>query len=65
MRPRLLNSIEGRGAFRYFRDTDHDLGIADAWYVWREDAFRGIAIEWLEEHSVNCIDKKTVISDIL
>jgi hypothetical protein len=45
---RLLNSIRGRGAFRYFKDTIHQYGIADAWYDYREQAFREIAIEWLE-----------------
>jgi len=49
---RLLNSIRGRGAFRYFKDTIHDYGIAEDWYEFREQAFMSIARDWLESHNI-------------
>jgi len=55
---RLWRSIQGKGAFRYFRDTVHDCGIVDDWYAFREEAFRAIAIEWLESNGVAYSDEK-------
>ncbi len=48
----LLDAIHGRGAFRYFRDTVHRLGIADKWYKFRDHALEQIAIEWLEANGI-------------
>lgn len=49
---RLLNSIRGRGAFRYFKDTIHEYGIADDWFRYRDQAFRDIAMDWLEANNI-------------
>jgi hypothetical protein len=49
---RLLNSIRGRGAFRYFKDTIHEYGIEQDWYEYREQAFKEIAIDWLERNKI-------------
>jgi len=54
---RLLNSIRGRGAFRYFKDTINEYGIADDWYEYREQAFKEIAIEWLERYNIAYTDE--------
>jgi hypothetical protein len=56
MSDRLLRSIRGRGAFRFFKDTIHDLGIADDWYAFRTQTFKEMAIGWLEEHGVPFFD---------
>jgi len=53
---RLLNSIRGRGAFRYFKDTIHQYGIAEDWYEYRHQAFRKIAVDWLESHQIPYTD---------
>ncbi|MGD2158381.1 MAG: UPF0158 family protein [Anaerolineales bacterium] len=58
LRRRLLNSIRGRGAFRYFKDTIHEYGIVDDWYEYRERAFKRIAIEWLESHNIAYTDEE-------
>lgn len=55
---RLLNSIRGRGAFRYFKDTIHQYGIEQDWYAFRKQAFREIAIDWLERHQIPYTDEK-------
>jgi len=49
---RLVNSIRGRGAFRYFKDMVHEYGIVDEWYKYREDEFNKIAIDWLDSHKI-------------
>ena len=54
---RLLNSIRGRGAFRYFKDTIHQYGIEEDWYAYRKQAFREIAIDWLESHQIPYTDE--------
>ena len=59
LRDRLLNSIRGRGAFRYFKDTIHQYGIADDWYDYREQAFKDIAVEWLESNNIAYTDEET------
>ena len=52
MRDDLCNAIRGRGAFRYFKDTIYEYGIADDWYRYRDEALRDIAIAWCEEHGI-------------
>ena len=51
-RDRLLRSIRGRGAFRYFRDTARELGLIDEWYAYRDRAYDEIAIAWCEAHAI-------------
>ena len=48
----LLHRISGRGAFRIFKDTIYEHGIADDWYEYRYQAFREIAKDWLESHNI-------------
>lgn len=58
LRDRLLRSIRGRGAFRYFKDTIHEHDIADDWYGYRERAFKRIAIEWLVDHNLEYTEEE-------
>jgi hypothetical protein len=48
----LWRSIKGRGAFRYFKDTLHRLGIQQSWYDYLEEAQREFVIEWAKENNV-------------
>ena len=54
---RLLNGIQGRGAFRYFKDTVYQFGIERDWYQFREQAFKEIAIEWLQSNEIAYTDE--------
>lgn len=45
-------AIEGRGAFRRFKDTVNRLGIDDEWYNYRDEANKRKAIEWCEENNL-------------
>jgi len=52
LRAELLRSIQGKGAFRYFKDTIRRHGIEEEWYRYRKSAFEEIAIEWLEANEI-------------
>jgi len=52
IRDDLMRAIHGSGAFRYFKDTIRRHGIEPAWYAFRDEALRQIAIDWCEEHSI-------------
>ena len=45
---RLLRAIQGKGAFRRFKDTAHDLDLIQDWYTYRENCYKQIAIEFCE-----------------
>jgi hypothetical protein len=47
-----LRALRGRGAFRYFKDTMHQLGLAKSWYAFRDESFREVARAWCEGHGL-------------
>jgi len=49
----LCRAIQGRGAFRYFKDRIHDLNLADAWYAFRADQYRKIALDWCDHNNLD------------
>lgn len=49
----LLHAIHGKGAFRYFKDRIHELGLTDAWYKFRDGQYRQIALDWCEAHGID------------
>lgn len=57
MGSRLLKVIQGKGAFKGFRDTVDESGLSDEWYGYREEAYRKIAREWLEGNGVAYTDE--------
>jgi hypothetical protein len=48
----LWHAIKGRGAFRYFKDTLHRLGIQQSWYDYLDAAQREFVMEWAKENNV-------------
>jgi len=50
VREELVDATHGAGAFRMFKSTIRRLGIENAWYRFRDESIKQIAIEWLEEH---------------
>jgi hypothetical protein len=48
----LQRAIQGRGAFRYFKDSVNDLGLAEGWYAYRDRAYEEIAIGWCEANGI-------------
>lgn len=51
-REQLLRAIQGRGAFRYFRDTADRLGLTEDWYAFRDQAYEDKAVRWLEANDI-------------
>ena len=49
---RLVNAIQGRGAFRRFKDTAVEIGLIDDWYEFRENCYRSRAEDWCEDHNL-------------
>jgi hypothetical protein len=48
----LSRAIHGAGAFRNFKDAVPRLGIESAWFAFRTDALRRIAVDWCEENQI-------------
>lgn len=51
-RSRLSRVMHGQGAFRRFKDTVINMGLDNDWYMWRDDSYRKMAVEWCEEHEI-------------
>jgi hypothetical protein len=52
----LLSKIRGSGAFRRFRDAIYQYGIEEDWFKYRDEAYKEIAISWLESHGFDYFD---------
>jgi len=52
VREDLLRAIHGAGAFRNFKEAVRRQGIESAWYAFRTQALRQIALDWCEENQV-------------
>jgi hypothetical protein len=48
----LLRAIDGRGAFRYFRDTVRRHGIEKNWYAFRHEVVAEEVVGWLEANGI-------------
>jgi len=46
----LLDKIRGSGAFRRFKDTIYRYGIEKDWFKFRDEAYKEIAVSWLESN---------------
>jgi hypothetical protein len=52
IRDDLLFAIHGAGAFRTFKHTLRRHGIEQAWFAFRAEALRQIALDWCEENQI-------------
>jgi Uncharacterised protein family (UPF0158) len=52
IREELLHAIHGAGAFRNFKDTLRRHRIESAWFAFRTEALRQIALDWCEENQI-------------
>lgn len=48
----LAMSINGRGAFRRFKDTVRHYGLEEQWYAFREKCYARVARRWCEDNDV-------------
>ncbi|MBW3112577.1 UPF0158 family protein [Bacillus sp. MCCB 382] len=49
---RLISAIQGRGAFRRFKDLVDQLGKRNEWFAFRKQCYREEAKDWCEFHGV-------------
>lgn len=48
----LQKLIQGKGAFRRFKDYCNDVNIIQNWYGYREQRYKDIAINWCKENNI-------------
>ena len=48
----LLRAIQGKGAFRRFKDAIYDAGLSDRWYAYKNRLDREKALKWLKDHDL-------------
>ncbi len=51
-REELSYSIKGSGAFRRFKDKVQEIGLEDVWYLFRDAAYKNIAIKWCQHNKI-------------
>jgi hypothetical protein len=49
----ILHAIQGSGAFLRFKLELERHDLFEAWYPFRDAAFRAFALEWCKENNVN------------
>jgi hypothetical protein len=52
----LLDKIRGSGAFRRFKDMIYRYGVEKDWFKFRDEAYKDIAIAWLQSHDFTYVD---------
>lgn len=52
----LERAIQGRGAFRRFKDRLFDLNLEQKWYDYRDCTYKRIAKEWCEKYNIDIIE---------
>lgn len=52
----LAGAIQGRGAFRRFKDKLYDLNLEKQWYQYRDEAYDKIARQWCERHKIDVVE---------
>ena len=52
----LYISLNGRGAFRRFKDKLYDLNLQKQWYQYRDEAYEKIARQWCERHKIDLVE---------
>ncbi|MBP1990998.1 UPF0158 family protein [Paenibacillus eucommiae] len=52
----LLQAIQGKGAFRRFKDKIADLDIDAEWYSYKEEGYKEKAKEWCRDNDIDFIE---------
>ena len=52
----LERAIQGRGAFRRFKDKLYDLNLEQQWYSYKDSAYERIARQWCERHKIDIVE---------
>lgn len=49
----LYQAMNGRGAFRRFKDKLYDLGLEESWFAYKYAAYCKIAVRWCDESEIS------------
>lgn len=60
---RLCDVLSEKHPFRMFKDTVNRLGIAEAWYAWRDEALLQHAEESLEYYGIDFVDGRIICTN--
>lgn len=52
----LEHAMQGRGAFRRFKDKLYDLNLEQQWYKFRDEAYEKIARDWCEKYNIDIVE---------
>ena len=52
---KLYEALQGRGAFRRFKNTLNHYGIADEYYAYRHSYYVELAKEWCQDHEIGFV----------
>ena len=52
----LLGQIRGSGAFGRFKNAIYRYGIEQDWFQFKAEAYKDIAIAWLDRHGLAYVD---------
>lgn len=52
----LEHAMQGRGAFRRFKDKLYDLDLEKQWYKFRDEAYEKVAREWCEKYKIDIVE---------
>ncbi|SDI35700.1 UPF0158 family protein [Proteiniclasticum ruminis] len=53
-----LHAMQGKGAFRRFKEKVSLLNLEDRWYRYRNDEYEKIAVEWCSSNGIESIKNK-------
>jgi hypothetical protein len=59
----LSRAIEGKGAFRHFKDTANRLGLLKAWFAYRDTVVKEFVRDWAEAHQIDVTDDTAPASE--
>ena len=51
----ILSALNGKGAFRRFKDTATRLNVEEKWYEYKDEALIKIASDWCKDNSIEDI----------
>lgn len=49
-------AIKGSGAFRRFKEMVHELGLDQEWYSFRDEQYKGKAVEWCQINNLEYVE---------
>jgi hypothetical protein len=49
----LYQAMNGRGAYRRFKDKLYDLGLEESWFAYKYNVFCKIAVRWCDEYKIS------------